>query len=290
MVENTYLDELKETRFSSLPWTDKEELTLDGKKIYTSLGLKENVKKVSKKYLPKIASVIIKLIDDGKLIPVFVSKNIIDYIFKQRKKIKSHSLATTRGDKIYIFLDTMYSLLKLSSVNEKFLAKLIVHELIHLADHKQPKKFFQINYKYYIEFYKEFFSNYLSIEKITIQNNVIDGIFKRQLVANKKGIVNFRNIYIQVFKILEKESAFNEVEYQELFDEFIEYLDSIYEGFSTNVPTRIWEAGRLAYLKITGGKNETLAQEFWNPSEIICIMSELYPQSANIIKSIDLLK
>lgn len=284
-----YLDELSEARFTTTPWASEQELTLDGKKVYTSESLRENVKKIAKKFLPKSFKLISTLVDDGRLIPIFLTKNLKNYLIS-RKKIKTGSLGTTRGNKIYIFLDRFYSLLKLSSINEKKLSVIISHELVHLSDHKNPKRFFQINYKIFFDFYVEFFSNYLAVDYKFIKTETISGIIKRIYNSHKKGLINFREIYYSVFNSLEKKSSYENKEFQEMYDEFINYLDTQYVSFSHSVPTKIWEAGRLAYIKISGGNNETLAQEFWNPAEIIAVLSEINPNSTNIIKSMNLLK
>lgn len=285
----SYIDELKQQRFTSKPWAGEEELTLDGKKIYTSLSLKENVKKVSKKFLPKIYNVISSMIDSNKLIPVFLNKNLRSYL-SSKNKLKTHSLATTRGDTIYVFLDRFYSLLKMSSINEKKLSIILVHELIHVSGSKQPRKFLQINYNVFLSFYKEFFSSLLAVELKNISNDIINGLIKRIIKSKQKGAINFRNVYFPTFKLLESHSAYSEKEYQDIYDKFIDYLDSQIRTFSINVPHEIWEAGRSAYIKIAEGKNETLAQEFWNPEEIICILSEINPNHQNVVKSINLLK
>jgi hypothetical protein len=69
----------------------------------------------------------------------------------------------------------------------------------------------------------------------------------------------------------------------------MKYLENQLSSFSSNVPEKIWEAGRSAYFKISGEKNETIAQEFWNPGEIISILSELNPSHPAVINSINLL-
>lgn len=284
----TYLNELQELRFKNTPGGN-EELLLFGKKVYTSETLRVNVKKVCKKYLPTISSIVIKLIDNKKLIPVFRSKGIIDYI-KNKKKLKNHSLGVTSKDKIYIFLDSHYSLLKLSSINEKELSITIIHELIHLADNLNRQKFFKLNYKYYIKFFKEFFSNYLAVEKKDITNKVIDNIFKKLIEAEKKGIINFIEVYSPIFKSLENFTAYTNDEYGDIYWQFVKFLDQQYISFSPSVPGDIWESGRIAYLEITKGKNKTLRQEFWNPAEIISIIAEINPKHPSVVNSINLLK
>lgn len=290
MIENVYLDDLKEAKFSTIPGMgNREEVDFKGQTLYTSKPLKENVKKVSKKYMPNnVSKIVIKLVDDGKIIPVFKSKSIIDYIFRQRKKLKNHSLATTLNGKVYIFIETMYSILKLSSINEKTLSKIILHEIIHMAEHIKPKRFFSINYKYYIEFYKEFFSTYLYVKEV--KDVIVIDILKRMTALRKKGIVNFYKIYHPTFQSLQKDSDIDQKEFTEAFDIFINFLDDMYSGFVKNVDGHIWEASQAAYLKLAGGNSETIGQEFWSPSEIICVISEINSKHPSIINSIKLLK
>jgi len=288
MVKDTYTDILKEASFVTMPGINNQEINFKNEKVYTNNSLKENVKKVASKYFSSvISSKINKLLDEGRLIPVFKSKNIIDYILKQRKTLKNHSLATTLNGKIYIFLDKFYSLLKLSSINEKLLGKVILHELIHVVDHEKPKEFLQINIKVFLEFYKEFFESYLLANNV---NNVdIINTLKRIEASKKKKMFSFEPIYIPLFKSIEDKTSLNEDEYQNRYNKFIEYLDQFYESFVKRVDPTIWIAGQKAYLKIASGKNETLGQEFWNPAEILCILSEINPKNINVSKTISIL-
>lgn len=288
----TYLDELKSNRFSSTPWASETELEFEGMKVYTSEALKENVKKVSIKYLPKFSGIINKLIDQEKIEPVFMSKNIFDFLIKRKKKLEQAPIARFiyKTKTIFLFLDHNYSLLKLSSVTEKKLASLITHELIHLTSEIYSQKFYSINSKYFIEFYREFFSNYLSVDINKIKNNLIVDIIKNILISKKKGSINFISIYFAVFKALEPYSAIPKDEYQkDIWNEFISYLEEQIYSHNKYVPPRIWEAGRFAYIKVSGGKNETIAQEFWNPDEIISVIAEINPNSPVAINTINLL-
>jgi hypothetical protein len=285
-MTNSYLEHLKE--FITSPSSGKEEIDFFNMKVYTSNSLKLNLKKVTKKYASNnTKNIINSLIDNGKLIPVFISKTIIDYIKKYRK-LKSHSFATTYKGKIYLFLDTFYSFLKLSSVNEKKLFLTIIHELMHLAEQKNQKEFFSINYKIYLGFYKDFFSEYLKVDKSKIEDKDIHTLIKR--MTNKK-VINFITIYNPLFNKLYEYSKYDKDTITDLFKEFIDYLDKFYERFTSEVPHDIWKAGQYAYSNLTGGKlNQTIGQEFWSPSEIISILTELNPKHEVIEKNIKLLK
>jgi hypothetical protein len=285
-MTNSYLEHLKE--FITSPSSGKEEIDFFGRKVYTSNSLKLNLKKVINKYASSNTKEIINnLIDQGKLIPVFISKTVIDYIKKYRK-LKSQSFATTYKGKIYLFLDKFYSFLKLSSVNEKKLFIIVIHELMHLVEQTKPKEFFSVNYKIYLNFYKSFFSEYLKVEMSKIKDKDIADLIKR--ISNKK-VINFISIYNPLFNSLYKHSKYDEQTVTNLFREFIDYLDEFYEKFVPEVPSNIWKAGQVAYSNISGGAvNETIGQEFWTPSEIISILTELNPKHEIIEKTIKLLK
>jgi hypothetical protein len=285
----SYLNKIQEAEFIAIPGIGKdlEELVLDGNKIYTSKTLKSNVKKAFEKYFPSLSKKISKLIDSEKLIPAFRTKNIIQYLIK-RSKIRRNPLGTTRGEKCYIFVDSFYAKFKIASVDEKYLSTIIIHELVHLAKHRNPNLFLRINYKTIIEFYKEFFRNFLHITE-NIDNKIVDEILLRQQLMEKKGIINFVKLYSPVFTKLRDISNLTENEYQYRFDIFIEYLDKIYVSFTKIVPPEIFDASRKAYLKIAENRSETIGQEFWSPSEIIAIMSELAPNLPNIQKTLDIL-
>lgn len=286
-MQQPYLDVLKEAKFTTMPGVGNyEEIEFQGMKLYTNNKLKENVKNVSKKYLTKIASTIVtRLLDSGEIIPVFKSKNIINYL---KNKKKENKLGTTYEGRIYLFLDEFYSLVKLSTINEKFLASILLHELIHAAEQKNKSLFLRINLNYFIQFYKYFFSYYLKVDDKKINDKIFIDLIKRINDSQKKGFINF-NIYIPVFKYLEEFTKLSDEEYEERYNTLINYLDDAFEKYQKVVPGDIWRAGEYAYNKFAGGKNETLGQEFWSPSEIISITSEINPKHPSIDNTLKIL-
>ena len=287
-VIDNYLDKILKVEFVAVPGFGKgiEELTLDGKKIYTSRTLKNNVKKSIKKSAPKLSNKISKLIDDGTIIPAFRSKNIVQYLTK--KPHKGRALGTTRGNKIYIFLEAIYARFKITSVDEKMLSSLIIHELMHLIEFIKPIEFRKINYKLISEFYKEFFRNYLNITK-NIDNDIVNGILLRQMRARKTKITDLYKMYTPTFKELRPLSQLDDDEYQIRYDILLEFLDENYVGFTKYIPSTVFNAAKKTYIKIAGKPSDTLAQEFWCPGEIIAVVSHLNLNHPSVQKTLNIL-
>jgi len=290
-----YLQEIQKKMFYPVgAGKGVEQIPFEGKTLYTSQILKENVKKSIQKYLPKQTSaIIIKAIDNGKVVPVFLTKGIVDYIIK-RKKFKSHSLGAAREGKAFIFIDRLYERFKLTSVNEKKLSDIVLHELMHVIDHIDTPAFFKINYSLFLVFWKVFFTKYLDL-KGTISNKIFNHIIKDQfnLIIGKKRFFTFEEMYDPVFKALEKYSSLipdREKTFELLYKDLIEFADKTYaERFVRIIPADIADAKNAAYVKITKGKTESFGQELWNPGEILSVVAEITPNHPNVIKTLKIL-
>jgi hypothetical protein len=260
-----------------------EEVVLYGKTFYTSQSIKNNIKKISKDNFPSsISSIISKLVDEERLIPLFISKNLFQHLFNKSKYDK---LGHTLNNKAYVFLDP-----KIIFINEKQILIVIVHELIHLAEHSKPKDFAKINHDIYISFYKEFFFDYLQIkERNKVKEQIFENILSDQNNMRKKENINYYKLYLPVFKSLESFTSLSDDDYSKRFNILIDYLDESHEKFIEIVPGEIFITSKKVYTKLTGKKNETVGQEFRNPDEIIAVISELNIKHPNIIKTLELI-
>lgn len=278
--------------FIAIPGVGKniEEVSIKGIKAYTSSTLKKNVKKsLSKNVSSKIFKLVSSLIDQNRIIPIFTSKNIIQH-FMRRKEY--HPLGTTIGDKFYLFIESFYGKFKITSVDEKELAKTVMHELMHVANNLNRKQFLKINYKVIIEFYKTFFTEYLEIKNSSqVNDSIFEEIIKYQTKAKKTGTINFWKMLLPIFKKLEKyDNNMTDNDYKKAFNILGDYLDTSFEKFTENIPTNIFKSAKKAYEKIGCKVFQTFAQEMWTASEIICILAQENPNHPNVYKTINLLK
>jgi len=286
----TYLEEIQDIKQLVMSYgNDLEEITIEGQKVYTSKTLKDNSKYAVKTTFSKqTALILIRLISTGTITPVFISKGIIDYIIK-RRKIKSHNLGLAFKGKGYVFVDTLYQKYKLTSVDEKFLAKILIHETMHIADHLNLKSFVKVNHELLTDFWKAFFTSYLELSG-TIPNNIFDHIIKYQINIRTVSKWSEGEMYFPVFEKLEKYSSLDEKDYQLAFDNLLKFFDLVYTAQSgKSIPSEIFKAKDYAYIKVAGDKSDTFGSELWSLSEILSVISEINPNHSNVVKTLRVL-
>ena len=227
------------------------------------------------------------MIERGILIPVFLSKGVIDYL-RKRSKIKTHNLGTAVDGKAFIFVDTIYQRFKLTSVDEKKLARLILHELMHISHRLNMKGFLKVNHNLIIQFWKAFFINYLELTG-SVPNRGFDHIVDYQTKIEVRGTWNSDDLYTPVFNSLEKYSSLDEKIIQERYDVLQDFITESLKEFSKRIPYHIANAKDYAYKKIAGNKSETFGQELWNFGEIISILAELKPNHSNVTATLRIL-
>ena len=270
-----------------------EEVTLSGQKYYKSASLNEKVKKVIMKYADAdVRDILVKCVEDEIITPVFLDKDIPQYIINFiREKHRRHQLGSTYNleKKGYVFINP-----RLLFVNEKLVYDIIMHELMHLAELKYESKFYSINYKICMEFYKVFFSELLSVKKVScIDDKDWAALVGRIRKIVKRKSFTFYDIYVPLFIKMEGCTSLSIDDYKILANEFLSFVVEEFkkENFIYEVPSSVWNAARKAYAKITnGGINNTIAQEFWTPTEITSIMAEISPNKKNIKDTIKLFK
>lgn len=291
---DTYLEQIQKKMFYPVgAGKGVEQIPFKGKTVYTTQILKENVKKSVQKYLPKQTSaIIIKAIDDGKVVPVFLTKGIVDYIMK-RKKFKTHSLANAYQGKAFVFVDRLYERFKLTSVNERDLSSTILHELMHVAEHINRVTYYKVNYNLFLMFWKAFFIEYVNL-KGNVPNKIFDHILKYQInIVRKNKFFSFEEMYDPVFKALEKYSSLmpdKQKIFILLYRDLTKYAyKALDEDYQSVIPGDIGVSKNSAYMRIAKGKAETFGQELWNPSEILSMVAEINPNHPNVIKSLKML-
>lgn len=140
---------------------EREEIKLHGynQPVYTSPTLKAKLKAKIKKSMPSYSVPIFhKLIEDGSLVPVFVTKNLWQF-FKKRKELKFDPLGTyySEMDKFFIFMEPIMKHQKgsfgifMKSGGE--FQNTLFHESMHMAAYRNTRKFWEMNKVPLLKFY-----------------------------------------------------------------------------------------------------------------------------------------
>ena len=150
---------------------DREEIKLRGFKepVYTSQILRDKLKSEIRKHMPSYSIEIFeKLIDEHKIISVYVSKSIWHYLQK-RKEIQQEKILgyfELPSAKIYLFMETMLGGISLFTNVKRgsILNKTLFHECMHMAAWKDPQRFLNFNAKPLMRFYSFVMFNYFKIK------------------------------------------------------------------------------------------------------------------------------
>jgi hypothetical protein len=129
---------------------DREEVKIYNETAYTSPTLKAKLKHDLSKYAPAYSKPIFeKLIDSGDLVPVFMTKNLWQYLSKRKELDSTLGSYFWRADKIYVYMESIlkYTKLKIfaSTKPGSELIQTLFHELMHMSKYRNPKKFYDIN-------------------------------------------------------------------------------------------------------------------------------------------------
>jgi predicted SprT family Zn-dependent metalloprotease len=272
----------------------EEEITIGDKKYYKNKKLTEKTKDVVRKYADAdVKDIILKLIDDGLLTPVFIDKNISQYIINfVIEKHRNHLLgiATYLDKNGYVFINP-----KLFFVNEKEIYLTITHELIHVADYRQSEKFYSVNTPILSKFYKLLFSRIFSIKPSAIKNEDIIYLIKELKKTDKKHALNL-NIYYKIFDKIKNSSSLKEQEFDYKSNELINFIHASWYDFDNllRAPKNISNSFKDTYSDITGAANKEIrswfCQEFWTPTEVIAMIATIRPNNSFVKKTIKLLK
>lgn len=276
--------------------------TFFGVDLYTSDKLKRNfVLAMSKAGRAAPAwKGIEKLVKDGTITPVFLTKGILKFLLKRKPPGLEGDMGWTVGDKIYIFVDNHANLFGFASNDE--LAIVTLHELIHLFAIKHPKKFLSIFGKELIEFYKTYYSIYFSVNPKDLKDNEI---FKIILFMFFKLNGPNNNLIMKYHQMLKEAIGPHTTISQELFERNLtNYIilcklvltyeaQGLYTGVAKAVRTLkdVTAPFRTAYEKVFGirwsSQIPLFYQEIYNPHEAIAIVTFLKKPNAKIFRAIN---
>jgi len=287
---NTNLNEL-----FALPINAKQVAVFDSKiKLYTSAYLINQYSNAlaSSKYTANAYDIIKNMILSKKIIPVYMNKNIFSYAFTKfygNDNIISSSLAfyDPSSDKIYILISSNTTL---GFVSNNWIAKLTIHELMHMACAYGKDKFKNLFINEYRNFYNIFFhlmadaditdkssksilkdvDKYIDIfHKIEVhKGNLSNGVLKT-------GPAIFKNVLIKLntSKKLTNDYIYG---YKYILFMYLKYgISGLKQATQHDECVTILRKLKMTYKVLTNDKINTLAiQELIFPSEIIAVLSE----------------
>jgi hypothetical protein len=272
-----------------------------GVKLYTSDKLKKDYIDSIKnsKFGNSIGSPIEKLVKSGEIIPCWLNKRLFSLtIFKLFSSSPTKNIAGYYfGDKkkVYIIIDNNINFFTHASDDQ--IAKITIHETLHMMAFKNSKKFYSIFKKNLIEFYDNYFDDVFELDDKQVDTEeVVDYLIKLQNrpYHTNADIIEYGNIiketYIGNSKL--KKEEFNGV----LFN-FLSAVKIIVSNPMSFLRTAkkfdliIGHPLKLSYkitFKQSPPNDNIYFQEIITASEIISVASEMKISSdmINAIKSI----
>jgi len=276
---------------------EREEVSVDGEKFYTNEKLRNFVIEVAEKKLPKTqAAKIKKLVNEKKVVPLFMTKNLWDY-FRNRYKHTNYrrnirGFLHNRTKIIYIIMDNM--LLKGILVTNKLLIEVIVHELVHLAFDTDPKRYLQINLPILTNYYYHVFSMLFNIPKNRNIKNIVQRFVILYVKDEKNNSTEFNDHY-KLFDELYKFTDLTKKEFENIVDR---YLDFIYYEIKDNdfeIRKNYQDIRKLltqAFVKAFNvpDHDSTPNQRAYITSEVIATLAMVKPKSKFVTQTINIIK
>jgi len=294
------MEKLQTNEMFALPIGLKAVVKLDSEILYGGESLNRSfIKALSKSSRTnKISSQFEKMIKDKHIVPCFLHKRFLMFlawrVFAPSGVRNIMGFYYPKSKKVYILLSNDLNIFGYTSNN--FLAKLTIHECMHMFADKKPSSFLNI-FKNEIDlFYKKLLCKIFSIDERKLDNSIVNKI-SRFIFTNferKEKITN--SDLSSYFKLLNSElrelSTLSEDVFEKILTEYVViskiYLHNIGKFFAVKSKFKhILGAIESTYKEAFNFKNiDTICiQELLYPSEIIAIYSE-YEKNPKIFSSI----
>lgn len=293
----------------SIPIGLKKVVKVDDIDLYTSDSLIENfVKALSEsEILQAFSDKISSLVRSGRVIPCYINRGIIKvFLWKLLERGAEHKYGSslaffyTKTNAIYILIDNNTSYLGL--ISNDFLAKLIIHELAHMASFNDRVNFKKLFYDELSTFYSIYFQELFKIsdvDKKYVMNYISDiMMLKRSGVKHdaKKGIAKTESFLDSLKKKyhIPKEN-FDKIKSKYMYvykmvlyvDRDIKFMRELLANKEIIIPFA------RAYRKAFGMnilQEGVPFQEIWEPSEVICQYCEEHAPKEKVLKMLSLIK
>lgn len=256
--------------------------TIYGIPIYSSEDIKKKFAELISENLKDIelSKKISELVSQDKLVPCFVMSTMFKMLLSKigigRKELGFRGKYIVKKDRAFILVDMAeYKMFRPS--NEE-LIKTTIHELVHMSFQKNWKELVILFMSGFIKFYISFYECYFDV---VVEKNEVEVMINRQLKNHfSKGEAHF---YIAAGDKIKKEKVDH---YMSLVRDYGRsgWNYSLYEKYE-DIISCLNSAYEEVY-KIPWGDTPYPVQELWNPSEIVCVISEFYKTDPKIKKVI----
>jgi len=282
------MDKLLSEAWAS-PFGLTKEITLDGEPLYSSETLKKKLSEILSKQLGVSSGDITKLISKGKLTPVYSAGNAMTIGMRRLfgadsngmvDRSKGNAFYVPKNKTIFIVIDNNVS--KLGFVDDKWIAMICVHEMMHLCTKLDAyhtwSTFKEDLYNYYINFYSLFLN--IDDKNDEFINLVKQHVFKMFKTEVRTDDQKLSEIILKqghfLLKILEF-SRMNKDEADEAVKDMIGFIHHLHPKYNLSYYDN-YKTGKLlrqAYKNLTGKVPDFsfCYQELYTPSEVISIMS-----------------
>lgn len=297
------LDLLKE--FFAIPIHLKEVIKIDNYALYSSNKLIAKYKKaLSKgKQFRGAEKIIDKLINRGVLLPVFMNKGLFKLtLFKLFAGIDSQSICGFYSPQDNIVIILLDNDMTLGWVSGKFMCELTSHELIHMAASHMKKQFLTLFFKDLVKYYSQVFYKLTGCEELKKPTKIIEQYVTKLYIkselattaAGKPAISNFNQTLTYIHAnyktkhpgLADAREEIQDTHNQILTSYFVHGLDGIIEYMQSNRSAVRFLLNSLyyAYLVFDSRKTPNVfpIQEFFYPSEVISVKSEIISDSKYI--------
>ena len=294
------MEKIQTNEMFAFPINLKPVVKLDNELFYGGGSLNKSFIKALNKSsrTKKVASQFEKMIKTKQLVPCFLHKGFLKFmawkVFAPSGVKNIMGFYYPKNKKVYILLSNDLNVFAYTSNN--FLAKLTVHECIHLFADKKPSSFLNTFKNEINIFYKKLLCKTFSIDEKKLDDSIINRISKFIFTnLERKGRITNSSLS-NYFKLLNNElrelTTLSEDVFEKILIDYIViskiYLNDIGKFFSVKTRYKhILDAIESAYKEAFNFKNTdtTCIQELIYPSEIIAIYSE-YEKNPKIFSSI----
>ena len=295
------------TELFALPINLKLVAKYHGQKLFSSDDLKKKLIQLIKESprLKPVLKEVIKLVESNKIIPIFANVGMISHFIRILHAFTEDSntaaFYSPETNKIYILIDNNINIL--GYVNNDFMAKLVLHEIIHMVANSKPN-YFIVSFKpQLLIFYKELFSIIFKLKDSKKSDLIIEDIYKSMFSSIElNGSIHFKSFRIK-FNSLKKYSSFSSIQFDEVLLDYFRIIkfhhtnqeDMIYNNkryqYILQAPYHVYKS-KFGFVP-TGQYSiqrfmKSCLQELSMPSEVICTLSEykLQPEIYNAIKEL----
>jgi hypothetical protein len=291
------------TELFSMPVGLKKVVKVDDVDLYTSDSLIKNFNKCVEQSptLQSFYDKIISLVDRGRIVPCYINRGIVKVFLW---KILSNRAATHEygnclafyhhiTKNMYVLIDNNISFI--GYISNEFLDKLIVHECIHMFRFDNTKAFLNLFSKELTAFYSYYFKNLFQLDKISekdVFKYISDLSFIR--LKTKEGIKR-TEIFLDSLK---KDYEYGDTEFNKLKYNYLSLFKFVKttpktQGFYTEVVKykEIVRPFYRAYKSVFDIHYKYFCyQEFYEPSEVICVYCEYILPKEKISSMFSLIK